>query len=275
MVPTTKSVRARLLNKLPAFPILSLLVFVLGSCNSDLEQFDYSLRIYNSTLPTAFHEEFYRVQIKVADGLRPFSFELGKGSLPQGIILKSGWLIGTPTMLGTYSFTVVVSDAKLSKTFQDFEITVTKPPPPEITLNVPSTDIHENVTIRAHIKQARLLQSLRTWVIWDPKRFDLVEGSLSPHDSIYELLFETQPGILRVDLAVLGTSLSGDHHLFNFVLRPRQPGPLQVSHATEYLSELDNHSFTLKTEGHVTHDKTPVFPKDFFPPAEANNIVGD
>ena len=268
MVSTVSKVaRVNSQSRLPIFSALGLLFLVLGSCSSDFEEFGYNLRIYSSALPTAFQKEFYRAQIQATGGLRPFKFELAKGVLPEGISLKSGWLIGAPTMLGTYSFTVVVSDGKLSRTFQDFELTVAKPPPPEMTLNVPLTHITQDVIIRARVRKARLLQSSRTWVRWDPILFDLVEGSPSPHSSTYALLFETQPGILKIDLAVLGASISGDHHLFNFVLRPRRTGPLQLIHATEYLFGLENHSFSLKTEGQIIDGMQSEFPTDFFLPA--------
>ena len=263
----SKVARVSSKRRLQIFPALGLLFLILGSCSSDLEEFGYNLRIYSSALPTAFQKEFYRTQIHTTGGLRPFNFELAIGSLPEGISLKSGWLIGAPTMLGTYSFTVVVSDGKLSRTFQDFELTVAKPPPPEITLNVPLTDIHQDVIIRAQVRKARLLQSSRTWVRWDPTLFDLVEDSPSPHSSTYALLFETQPGILKIDLAVLGASISGDHRLFNFVLRPRGAGPLQLSHATEYFSGLENHSFSLKSEGQIINGIQFEFPTDFLFPA--------
>jgi hypothetical protein len=251
--------------------LLALLVLLLGSCSNEFEELGAKLRTYGEAFPTAFLSEPYRAQIQVTGGLRPLTFNLAKGVLPEGISLESGLLVGTPTTLGNFSFTIVVSDAKLSKTFQEFKLEVTEPPAPEMTLNVPFTDVQGNVKIRAEVNKARHLQSLRTWVRWDPTLFDLVQDSPRSHRSTYAVLFETQPGIIKVDFAVLGSSISGETRLFNFVLKPRQPGPLRLSHETEYRSALGIHAFSAGTEGPVHADEGSDFPADLNFPARVDH----
>lgn len=44
--------------------------------------------------------------------------------------LQNGTLSGVPTREGRFDFSVSVSDARLSRTVQDFSLEVTTPPPP-------------------------------------------------------------------------------------------------------------------------------------------------
>lgn len=76
----------------------------------------YSMRvamiILPSKLPDATAKKAYSTTLRAAGGKRPYRWEVSSGHLPAGLSLSpSGNLSGTPVTAGTYSFSVLVSDA--------------------------------------------------------------------------------------------------------------------------------------------------------------------
>jgi hypothetical protein len=74
------------------------------------------LTIAPSTLPAGAVGTTYSQTLSVLSGTGPFSWQISSGSLPPGISLgpasgSSIPLSGKPTIAGTYTFTVAVSDA--------------------------------------------------------------------------------------------------------------------------------------------------------------------
>ena len=53
----------------------------------------------------------YSATLTASGGITPYTWSITSGSLPPGLTLNSGTITGTPTTVGTYSFTVQVSDA--------------------------------------------------------------------------------------------------------------------------------------------------------------------
>jgi putative Ig domain-containing protein/ASPM-SPD-2-Hydin domain-containing protein len=67
----------------------------------------------------------------LGQGVSPFTWTLAGGALPSGLTLFSnGELFGTPTVTGTFAFTVKVTDANGQTTSQAFSLTVSPQPPP-------------------------------------------------------------------------------------------------------------------------------------------------
>lgn len=78
------------------------------------------ISISNTSLPGGAVGVDYRQQLNVSGGRAPYSFRI-LGSLPPGVTLSAGALLsGTPAAVGSYTFTVQVTDvsgAASSKTF--------------------------------------------------------------------------------------------------------------------------------------------------------------
>ena len=53
----------------------------------------------------------YSATLTASGGIPPYTWSITNGSLPPGLTLNSGTITGTSTTVGTYSFTVQVSDA--------------------------------------------------------------------------------------------------------------------------------------------------------------------
>jgi hypothetical protein len=82
-------------------------------------------------LPAGTLAGAYSYQIQTTGGILPLKYSLVSGKLPAGLSLGSGGLIsGTPTALGTFTFSVQVSDASLpplQSTPKVFSLTVNPP----------------------------------------------------------------------------------------------------------------------------------------------------
>jgi hypothetical protein len=95
-----------------------------------------------STLSTGTMGDGYSYQLQTSGGQAPIIFSLTSGSLPSGLILSSTGLIsGTPTGMGTYNFTVTVTDSCSTgaQSLQgNFSITVNAAPCPALSIISPS-----------------------------------------------------------------------------------------------------------------------------------------
>src|SRR5262245_60532751 len=85
------------------------------------------LAIATTTLPAAGQNVPYSSAFQASGGSGPYAWALDTGSaLPSGLSLSStGTLSGTPTTLGTYSFSVVVTDASAASDHGAYSLDVT------------------------------------------------------------------------------------------------------------------------------------------------------
>jgi hypothetical protein len=149
------------------------------------------------TLPEATLGIFYSFQLQVSGGFQPFQWTLVSGQLPPGLTLTStGFISGTPTQAGTFTFSLRVKDScgekvqKLSRKTQinsslpsyisgvqmaeqTFTITVKKPPcePLSIISNttLPSGTVGVPYNYRLLVQGGEL-----------PYTWRLISGSLPP-----------------------------------------------------------------------------------------------
>jgi hypothetical protein len=229
---------------------------LLSGCTGDLNTPGEALRILGTSLPQAYLAEAYDEPVQATGGLRPYDFALADGQLPPGIQLQGGTLRGTPSKTGRYSFTLQVTDANLSKTVQKYTLTVSELPPPSVTFNVPNTEVDHRITLRVQLRNARGFEGLRTQVRWDPKRFQLVQGSVRASRQGLALLEQSSDGQLQVALAPLGTTLDGVAGLFQFDLQPTAGASyLKLDAETEFMST-GGHDFAQTSEGRAPSSST-------------------
>ncbi len=245
------------------FRVLAL-AFALVGCSTQATTPGEALDIKVDALPPAYIGEPYAAIIRAVGGLTPYQYRLDKGTLPPGVSLQGGEIRGTPTEKGDYSFTITASDANLSKTFEEYNLSVTDAPPAQLSLNVPNTQIQRAVTLRGEIKDARGLQGFRTLITWDATRFALVEGSTRANNDAFLLFTDSASGQLRVDVGLKSGTLTGGRRIFEFTLQPLErenpdgtPAPastLQLESKTEFLGENNTHAYTALTEGQAPTD---------------------
>lgn len=85
---------------------------------------DSSLTLSTAELPPATVSQPYRATLRATGGRAPLTFRVSTGSLPAGLRLEGGSLLGTPTAPGTASFTVEVQDANDRSASASFQLTV-------------------------------------------------------------------------------------------------------------------------------------------------------
>jgi hypothetical protein len=86
-----------------------------------------TVTITTASLPNAIQNIAYSQQFQ-ATGTSPFVWAVASGSLPAGLSLTpAGLLQGTPTVTGSQTFTITVTDARGGTTAQIFKLTVDPP----------------------------------------------------------------------------------------------------------------------------------------------------
>ncbi len=225
------------------------LLITLVSCSTEIDTPGERLRIFDQTLNPAFIGESYSDDIEVIGGLSPYRYEVSRGQLPPGLTLQGASLRGTPTEAGTFTFTVSISDANLSETFEEYTLEVTVPPPAALDLSVPETEMSEVFTVPVSISDARELQAFRTLLTWDASLFELVPNSVRATRGRVALLQSAEEGELNVDVAFLGAPLSGGGRIFTFDLRPLEPSTVEVTARTEFRAANEDFAFAEVTAG--------------------------
>lgn len=77
-----------------------------------------------STLPAGTKGAQYFLVLKAGDGQTPYQWSLRSGSLPPGVFLNFGHLIGVPVNAGTYSFKLRVRDGDDGSASRTFSLTI-------------------------------------------------------------------------------------------------------------------------------------------------------
>jgi hypothetical protein len=89
------------------------------------------LVITTTTLPAATGGQPYSATLAATGGITPYTWSVSSGSLPPGLTLNpsTGVISGTPDVVGTYSFTVTVTDSQspAATTSQALSIAVSGP----------------------------------------------------------------------------------------------------------------------------------------------------
>jgi hypothetical protein len=132
------------------------------------------LTISTGSLPTGYTGIAYSQTLQATGGVPSYQWSVISGSLPSGLTLNSstGAITGTPTALGTSSFTVKVSDSQTptpASTTANLSITINNPP-----LAVTTTSLPEGVINVAYSSTAFLTANGGT----APYTWSISSGSL-------------------------------------------------------------------------------------------------
>jgi hypothetical protein len=90
-----------------------------------------------ASLPNGAVGTPYSQTVSASGGMVPYVFSLSSGSLPTGLILTSasGAISGTPTTVGTFTFTITATDANGCTGSRLYQITIASAGCPAITLS--------------------------------------------------------------------------------------------------------------------------------------------
>ena len=210
----------------PWVAIAVTIALTLAACAGELTTPGEPLRLLAATVPSAFEGEAFEATLRPTGGLRPYRFSVVDGSLPPGLTIENGRIVGTPTAQGRFAFTVEVQDANLNRTVQRLELAVGPLPPPVVTIDVPTTDLQRPTELRLRLSSGRGWRGAQVLVEWDAEAFALDADSVRTAQRDLLAVWEAAPGRLRVDLAIAGEPLSRTTELVRFTLTPTVAAPL-------------------------------------------------
>lgn len=201
------------------------LLMLLG-CAGELSAPGEPLRLLAVRLPEAFDGEAFEATLRPTGGVRPYSYEVVDGTLPPGLRLEAGRIVGTPSAQGRFTFTIEARDANLNRTVQRLELTVAPLPRPRLGIDVPVTELQRATELRLRFERGRRWRGAEVALRWNAERFDLDADSIRTLDRRVLAVWRVEPGLLRIDLAMIGEPLSSRSDLVAFTLTPREPARL-------------------------------------------------
>lgn len=123
-----------------------------------------ALYFSTTTVPVGYVGETYEAPVTVAGGAGPYSLRLASGDLPPGVQLRNMQLAGTPSKVGSYSFSLETSDANLSSKVQAYTLNVQELPPLALKPQLPTAEIRGETRIPVNITAPRTVRAARvTW----------------------------------------------------------------------------------------------------------------
>lgn len=210
---------------------LALVTALLG-CSTELATPTEPLRLLQPNWPVAYLGEAFDGALRPTGGLRPYRFELVDGALPPGLTLEQGRLRGTPTQVGSYTFTIEVQDGNLSQGLLAHALEVRTLPTPVLRIDTPSTEVRGNLPLVLRVEDARGWLGARISISWDADAFRLGQ-SPAGIDGRSVLFSEETPGELIIEIAALGEARNGDFNIGRFSLEaidePQRAGLTIVS----------------------------------------------
>jgi len=227
---------------------LAAVLLALAACSSEAPLPGDPLRIASSSLPDPVLGESYRADVVAVGGLRPYSVRLEEGALPPGLSLQGGRLVGTPSELGRFSFTLSVSDANLASTFQSFDVTVRDVPRPRLLLPLPETEVRGATTLRARVEEARDLRAMRLRLSWQGAPLDLPDDAVRASRQDVALVWQAQEDGVAIDLAFLGEAFDGAGEVFRLDVEAAEALRLGMDLQAELLYA-DRHAFESRRLG--------------------------
>ena len=211
-------------------------LLALVGCAGELATPGEPLRLLGVTLPSAYEGEPFEAALRPTGGLRPYRFEVVDGALPPGLDVAQGRIVGTPSAQGRFAFTVEVQDANLNRTVQRLELTVAPLPAPVVTVDVPATPLQRATELRLRFDSGRGWRGAQALLTWDAAAFELDPDSVRTGGRDVLAVWESAPGRLRVDVAVVGDARSEPTDLLRFTLTPVEAAPLRLELAVVSLA---------------------------------------
>jgi len=96
-----------------------------------------------TSLPDAIYEMAYSVVLTASGGTAPYTYSVSTGSLPAGLILNtSGTISGSPTVTGSFSFTIKATDSNNLNGTQNYTLIVSPATPTISISDIPSNAVY-------------------------------------------------------------------------------------------------------------------------------------
>ena len=261
------------MNRARAGFVIGLLV-ALVACTDELTVPIEPLRLLRPDWSLAYLGEPFEGALRPAGGLRPYRFELADGTLPPGLTLSAGRLVGTPTEIGRFAFTALVQDGNLSQAVLRVELDVRELPTPVIRVDAPATEVRGALPLVVRVEDARAWRGARLALSWDPDLFALGTEPTAG-DARLVVFHDPAEGRLLIEAAALGPPRQGAFVLARFGLLPVGAAArlsLEVAATSRFAG--GDHS-AVRLEGAPRPRPTDARPPDVDPTDEADPIDED
>jgi hypothetical protein len=117
------------------FLCAGMLLLFLAGCSNDPSAIVYStqnqgtqLSVATVKLPDGKVGTQYNQKLVASGGVPPYRWTISDGDLPPGLTLSDGVISGTPSVYGTFTFTLLVEDAKGSELLDGLSTTIAPKP---------------------------------------------------------------------------------------------------------------------------------------------------
>jgi len=179
------------------------IALVAAACATGGEGMPDPLRFATTRLPVGEVNQAFRAALTATGGVRPYRITLAEGALPAGLRLEGATITGIPTVAGTQTFTLDLTDANLSNRSVRFSITIGPPLVPRLV--VAREPAGEGLwRVRISVEDVRGLRAARIGVNYDAETIEVVAGGVLPNPNLGEGVIarhRERPGEARVDLA--------------------------------------------------------------------------
>jgi len=202
-------------------------LLLLVACSDQLAVPTEPLRLLRSTWGPAYLGEAFDGSLRPTGGLRPYRFSLADGSLPPGLTLDGGRILGTPTALGTFAFTLEVRDGNLSQALGREQIEVRPLPTPVLRLDAPATELRAPITLRLKVEDARGWRGAQMALTFDATQFALAADPAAIANRV-AVLWKLEEGVLLIDAVSLVGAINGALDLVTLRFEPIAP-PARLS----------------------------------------------
>lgn len=116
------------------FLIVAILLLFLAGCSdassaiASTQSQWAQLSVATVKLPDGKVGTQYNQKLVASGGVPPYRWTISDGDLPPGLTLGGGTISGTPSIYGTFTFTLLVEDAKGSELLDGLSITIAPKP---------------------------------------------------------------------------------------------------------------------------------------------------
>lgn len=151
----------------------------------------------NTSLPVGYAGEPYSGSVAVTGGVGSYGYRVSSGRLPPGLRLSGFSVSGTPTQVGSFTFSVEATDANLSTRTQQYTVNIGALPPLSLQPTLPPSAIRGETRIPLTIKAPRAVRAAR--LSWDlGENVQVTQVQAGAPDSV---LFWRQRGrVLTLDI---------------------------------------------------------------------------
>jgi len=137
-----------------------------------------ALQITTTQLPGGTLGGAYTSAVSATGGTSPYAWSISSGTLPTGVSLaSSGAISGTPTVAGTFPFTIAVKDSTGASASANLSINVVTPAAPSVSISSPAngSTVSGTISVSGVASDALPISSVQLSVDGGP--FSIVSGT--------------------------------------------------------------------------------------------------